>query len=121
MRYEGSNPSLCTIFFVVRVVKWAGFMDMSPDGEGRAAIALGILALIAVAAWLTMEPGKFRSLVWLIVGFNVFRILLVWLRTRYSSNRVIEVVDRESTQAGGWERRRSQRLGRFWVDMKKKR
>ena len=82
-------------------------MDMSPDSKGRAIVALCVIAGIAIAALFTMEPGKFRFLVWLLMGFIALRICLVRLRLRYSNKRAVEFVERETTQVGGWERRRS--------------
>jgi hypothetical protein len=85
MRYGGSNPPLCTIFSVVLqlVVSCAGEpVDLSPAGSGRMVIALVVLGLLAVLSWQTMEPGKFRSLTWVLLGFFAFRVLLGRLRSR---------------------------------------
>ncbi len=57
-------------------------MDLRPAGTGRMAIALGILGLLAISAWLTMEPGKYRDLVWVLMGFFAFRVGLGWIRSR---------------------------------------
>ena len=65
-------------------------MDMGPQGNGRLAIGLTVLAVLAILAWQTMEPGKFRYLTWLLLGFSAFRMLLLRLRSRYSSNDSIE-------------------------------
>ena len=86
-------------------------MDLSPDSNGRAGIALAVLAVLAVLVWLTMEPGKFQYLVWILLGYYAFRIILVRLRTRYSSNKAVALFERETTQVGGWERRRARRSG----------
>jgi hypothetical protein len=45
-------------------------------------IALAGLALLAVLAWRTMEPGKFQQLTWLLLGFFAVRIVLGRLRSR---------------------------------------
>ena len=82
MRYEGSNPSLCTISFEGLEAD----VDMGPQGNGRLAIGLTILAVLAILAWQTMEPGKFRYLTWLLLGFSAFRMLLLRFRSRYSGN-----------------------------------
>jgi len=66
------------------------WMDMGPQGNGRLAIGLTVLAVLAILAWQTMEPGKFRYLTWLLLGFSAFRMLLLRLRSRYSSNDSIE-------------------------------
>jgi heme A synthase len=46
------------------------------------AITLAVLALLAVLAWQTMEPGKFQSLTWILLGFFAFRVVLGWMRSR---------------------------------------
>ena len=57
-------------------------VDLSPAGSGRMAIALTVLAVLAVLVWRTMEPGKFQSLTWILLGFFAFRVILVRLRSR---------------------------------------
>ena len=57
-------------------------MDLSPAGAGRMAIALVVFAALGVASWQTMEPGKFRSLTWILLGFFAFRTVLAHLRSR---------------------------------------
>ncbi len=57
-------------------------MDLSPGGSGRMVIALGLMGLIAVSAWATMEPGKFRNLTLILLGFFAVRIGLGRLRSR---------------------------------------
>jgi hypothetical protein len=42
----------------------------------KTAIALVLFAAIAVLAWQTMEPGKFRTLVFVILGGLALRVLL---------------------------------------------
>jgi hypothetical protein len=61
---------------VVRVV------DLSPAGSGRMVIALAVLGVLAVLVWQTMEPGKFQSLTWILLGFFAFRVILGRLRSR---------------------------------------
>jgi hypothetical protein len=46
------------------------------------AIALGLMGLIAVSAWATMEPGKYRTLTLILLAFFAVRILLGRLRSR---------------------------------------
>ncbi len=46
------------------------------------AIALGLFAALAVAAALTMEPGKYRTLTWVLLGFFSVRVVLGWTRSR---------------------------------------
>ena len=45
-------------------------------------IALAAIALLAIASWQTMEPGKFRSLTWVLLGFFAFRVVITHLRSR---------------------------------------
>jgi len=67
--------------FVVR--KFAGVVvDLSPAGSGRLIIAIAVLAVLGMLAWQTMEPGKFRSLTWVLLGFFAFRVVLTRLRSR---------------------------------------
>jgi hypothetical protein len=57
-------------------------VDLSPAGSGRMMIALAVLSVLALLAWQTMEPGKFRSLTWVLLGFFAFRVVLGRLRSR---------------------------------------
>ena len=57
-------------------------MDLSPAGSGRLTIALGVISVLGLLAWQTMEPGKFRSLPWVLLGFFAFRVVLGYLRSR---------------------------------------
>jgi hypothetical protein len=45
-------------------------------------IALVVIGLLAIAVWQTMEPGKFQSLTWVLLGFFAFRVILGRLRSR---------------------------------------
>ena len=65
-----------------------GVVDLSPAGSGRMKIALAAIALLALASWLTMEPGKFRFLTWLLLALIAFRIVLTRLRSRYDGDAV---------------------------------
>ena len=55
---------------------------MNPSGSGRMAVALVVLALLAVLAWRTMEPGQMQQVTWLLLGFFAFRVVLTRLRSR---------------------------------------
>jgi len=46
------------------------------------AIALAGFAVLALLAWWTLEPGKFRSLTLVLLGFFAFRVVLLHLRSR---------------------------------------
>jgi hypothetical protein len=45
-------------------------------------VALTVLGLLAVLVWQTMEPGKYRSLTWILLGFFAFRVVLGRLSSR---------------------------------------
>ena len=49
----------------------------------KTAVALVLFGLIALAAWQTMEPGKLRTLVFVVLGGLVLRVLLGSRRARY--------------------------------------
>ena len=57
-------------------------MTMEPGGTGRMALSVGVLGVLAVAAFRTMEPGKYRQLTWLLLGFFALRVVLGWARSR---------------------------------------
>ena len=57
-------------------------MDLSPAGRGRLMIALAAFAVLGVLSWQTMEPGKFRALTWILLGFFAFRMVIGYLRSR---------------------------------------
>jgi hypothetical protein len=44
-------------------------------------VALLLFGVVAVLAWQTMEPGKFRTLVFVILGGLALRVLLGWRRS----------------------------------------
>jgi hypothetical protein len=45
-------------------------------------VALAVLGLLAALAWQTLEPGKFRSLTWILLGFFAFRVIVGRARSR---------------------------------------
>lgn len=57
-------------------------MDFGPSGSGRMIVALVVLGVLAILAWQTMEPGKYQSLTFILLGFFAFRVALGWLRSR---------------------------------------
>jgi hypothetical protein len=57
-------------------------VDLSPAGSGRMMIALAVFAVLGVLTWQTMEPGKLRSLTWVLLGFFAFRVVITRLRSR---------------------------------------
>jgi hypothetical protein len=66
---------------------------VTEQGEGsrtlsfnqKTAVALALFAAVAVLAWQTMEPGKFRTLVFVVVGGLSLRVLLGWRRSPQDS------------------------------------
>jgi len=60
----------------------ASAMDFSPAGTGRLVVALAILGAMALSVFVTMEPGKYRTLTFVLLAFFVFRIVLGRLRSR---------------------------------------
>jgi len=57
-------------------------VDLSPGGSGRMTIALVVLGVLGVLSWQTMEPGKFRSLTWILLAFFAFRVVLGRMHSR---------------------------------------
>jgi len=57
-------------------------VDFSPASSGRMIVSLAVLAFLALVVWQTMEPGKFRSLTWVLLGFFAFRVMLGRARSR---------------------------------------
>ncbi len=57
-------------------------MDLSPAGTGRMLVALSVLAILAIAVSQTMEPGRYRSLTFLLLGFFALRVMLGRVRSR---------------------------------------
>jgi hypothetical protein len=49
---------------------------MEPGSPGRKWIALAVLALLALFAVKTIDPGKVRSVVLVLLGFFALRIVL---------------------------------------------
>ena len=68
--------------FLRLVAVLVNVVDLSPAGSGRMYIALAGLAILAILSWQTMEPGKYRSLTWVLLGFFAFRVMLGRLRSR---------------------------------------
>jgi len=56
---------------------------MAVAGGRRKAFALAGLAILAVLAWNTMDAGKVRLLVMILLGGFALRIALTRSRTRY--------------------------------------
>ena len=50
-------------------------------------IALLVIAGLAVASWQTMDPGKYRSLCWVLLGFFAFRVILGKLKAEADARK----------------------------------
>ncbi len=57
-------------------------VDFSPAGTGRMVVALGVFAVLGLSAYLTMEPGKYRTLTMVLLAFFAFRVVPGRLRAR---------------------------------------
>jgi hypothetical protein len=53
-----------------------------PGSQQRMIVALLVIAGAAVGVALTMEPGKYRSLAWVLLGFFAFRVLIGRMQRR---------------------------------------
>jgi hypothetical protein len=63
-------------------------MEESSSSSGlslglKTAVALVLFGAVAVLAWQTMDPGKFRTLVFVVLGGLALRVLLGSRRARY--------------------------------------
>ena len=47
-----------------------------PGSQQRMIVALLVLTGAAFGVGLTMEPGRYRALAWVLLGFFAFRVLL---------------------------------------------
>jgi hypothetical protein len=52
----------------------------------KTVVALVLFGAVAVLAWQTMEPGKFRNLVFVVLGGLALRVLLSWRRSGVDTN-----------------------------------
>jgi hypothetical protein len=63
-------------------------VDLAPAGAGRLAISLAVFALLGIAVWATMEPGKYRALTLVLLGFFAARSLMGFFQARARNRRV---------------------------------
>ena len=47
-----------------------------PGSQQRMVVALLVIAGAAIGVGLTMEPGRYRALAWVLLGFFAFRVVL---------------------------------------------
>jgi hypothetical protein len=79
--YGGSNPPLCTRNF--EEISQLGGMSRTR----RKWIALALLAALAGLAWTTMEPGRVRLVVFVLIGSFALRIVLTTTGSRYDEKQ----------------------------------
>jgi hypothetical protein len=47
-----------------------------PGSQQRMIVALLVIAIAAIGVYFTIEPGKYRSLAWVVLGFFAFRVAI---------------------------------------------
>ncbi len=50
-------------------------------------VALVVIAIAALGVYLTIDPGKYRSLAWVLLGFFAFRVVLGRMRQKQGETR----------------------------------
>ena len=55
-----------------------------PGSQQRMALALLVIAGAAIGVAFTMEPGRYRSLAWVLLGFFAFRVVIGRMKLRQS-------------------------------------
>ena len=55
-------------------------------------LALLVLAGAALGVWFTIDPGKYRVLAWVLLGFFAFRVLIGRARQRQSESKTKEIL-----------------------------
>jgi type VI protein secretion system component VasK len=70
---------------------------MEPRSNGRLALTMVVLSILAVLVWKTMEPGKFQYLTWILLGFFAFRVVIMSLAARYSKDEAAKRLDWETS------------------------
>ncbi len=55
-----------------------------PGSQQRMAFALLVIAGAAIGVAFTMEPGRYRSLAWVLLGFFAFRVVIGRMKLRQS-------------------------------------
>ncbi len=51
-----------------------------PGSQQRMIVALLVIGLAALGVYLTIDPGKYRTLAWVLLGFFAFRIVIGRMR-----------------------------------------
>jgi hypothetical protein len=47
-----------------------------PGSQQRMVVALLAIAIAAIGVYVTVDPGKYRDLAWVLLGFFAFRVLI---------------------------------------------
>ena len=68
-----------------------------PGSQQRVVVALVLIALAAVGVWATMEPGMYRNLAWLLLGFFAFRVWITRMRVVRGSSDFWRRLDYETS------------------------
>ena len=63
-------------------------MNLEPAGAGRLRIVIVVLAVLAALAWRTMEPGKYRALTMVLLGFFAARSVMGFFQVRRRENEL---------------------------------
>ena len=61
-----------------------------PGSRQRMVLALLVLGGAAAGGWFTIDPGKYRALAWVLLGFFAFRVLIGRARQRQAESRTKE-------------------------------
>ena len=59
---------------------------MALTDERRKWVALAVLGILGLLAWQTLDPGRTRTVVLVVLGAFAFRILLTPRRSRYDES-----------------------------------
>ncbi len=61
-----------------------------PGSRQRMTVALVVIAGAAIGVWLTMNPGKYRTLAWVLLGFFAFRVLIGRMRQQNTERTQVD-------------------------------
>ena len=66
------------------------------SGSAKAMVASGMLLALLALSWFTLEPGNIRTLVMLVLGLFLFRVLVHSARMRAEDSRNQDATNRDS-------------------------
>ena len=58
-----------------------------PGSQQRMFVALFVIGLAALGVYLTIDPGTYRTLAWVLLGFFAFRIVIGRVRQKQSETK----------------------------------